>query len=336
MLKYTNRNIRKSYRYEAVLTVAGAVLCLIGILLFVTGFYGADKAKNNVRPIEEILSENGNHAAKPAFIEISRLPVKVAENEYEDYYLVTDGREYYISGMTEENYARIASACEASGGTRLEGVTKVIIDEEARNQIADAVSEILGKEINEESLDSYVGDIHIRAVEISTKSMIKEIYILNFAFGIPILLFGIAFLIGGTKGLAGYRSITCMEEITPEMLDKEANAEGSKWLSYLSIYLTPTFIAGFSEGITALRYDEIAHIYGAVQNAENARDKFSVVALAMDGREYTISEVTDGTFGWIIKEQLNTIYEVCRLHNPAMECGKSEEDADLEEKQWNS
>ena len=142
-MKYTNINIRKSYKNDTVLTVVGAVFCLISLLLCFTSIYSANKAKNNVRPMKEILSEGDNHAGKPAFLEISEMPVKVGKNRDEVCYLVTDGSAYYISGMTKENYKRFISSYEFSERMYLEGITYVISDKEVKNQIADSLSGFL-------------------------------------------------------------------------------------------------------------------------------------------------------------------------------------------------
>lgn len=65
--KYTNANIKKSYRYETILAAAGAVFCLVSLLLCVSCAVSVQRAKDNIRPMGEVLSEGGNHAAKRYF-----------------------------------------------------------------------------------------------------------------------------------------------------------------------------------------------------------------------------------------------------------------------------
>ena len=114
------------------------------------------------------------------------MPVKVGKNRDEVCYLVTDGSAYYISGMKEENYKRFISSYESSERMYLEGITYVIIDKEVKNQIADSLSEILGKEISSEYLDNYIGDVYLSTTEITMKSLIKGIYLPSIAFAIYI------------------------------------------------------------------------------------------------------------------------------------------------------
>lgn len=322
-LKYTNANIKKSYRYETILAAAGALFCLVSLLLCVTCAVSVRRAKDNVRPMGEVLSEGGNHAAKPVFLEQCETLVQVAQNKGETYYLVAEGREYYICGMTEESEKQFASLDRSPWHLRLEGITYVITDRETRNQIAEALSVCFGREIRPEDLDQVVGDVCLRAGTLTAGSILKGIYILRIAFAVPLAIFGIAFLTGGCGGLAKYKKITGTGGITPELLDSEANAQGSRWLRHSKIYLTPALIAGFRGGITALRHEEIVRIYGGQKDPEDLKGIFSIVAVAADKKEYTLCETPSaGTLDMLLLQELNLIYRECKARHPEIVCGK--------------
>lgn len=322
-LKYTNANIRKSYRYETILAAAGAVFCLASLLLCVTCAVSVRRAKDNVRPMGEVLLESGNHAAKPVVLELSDAPVQVAQSKGETYYLVTDGSAYYICGMTAESEQQFASLDRSPWSLRLEGITYVIVDKETRNQIAEALSGHFGREIRPEDLDQAVGDVYLRAGMLTTGSILKGIYILRIVFAVPLAIFGIAFLIGGCGGLAKYKKINGFGNITPEVLDSEANAKDSKWLKHSKIYLTPSLVAGFSGGITALRYEQIVRIYGGQKDPEDLKGKFLIVAVAADKKEYTLCEtMAAGTLDMLLMQELKLICQECKVRHPDIVCRK--------------
>lgn len=321
-MKYTNVNIRKICKTDEIKGIVGFVVCAISILLMISGVTGAVKIKNEVKPINEILLGKGNHAAKPAFFEINEVPVKVGEDKHEGYYLVTNGYQYYISGMQEEEFATLQSELEKSESARLEGVTKVIIDDKVRERIAAALSLAFGKNIDSDTMDEYIGDVQIRVVPINTKAMIKEIYILNFAFGIPILLIGIIALFSGVRGIQSYSRIKSLKEITVEELDKELNENGAKWLGYFQIYLTKSFVVGSFKGITALRYDEMKHIY--IADGEN--ENLSVMAKVADGTEFVLAKVQAlNTLENKMVEEISLLYDICKNRNADIICGRDVE-----------
>ena len=301
-------------------------MLLLGSWLCVSGVLSSVKRKDTARPLQEILTDKGNHAARPAYLDIQEVPVKITESKYENYYLVTDGQDDYISGMTEKDYERVRSAYEEKGTVHLTGVTKVIIDKEAREEIAGFVSNLYGRTISAETMDDYVGDVHIRATELTTQSMLREIYALHICLGIPLLLFGAGFFAGEGRGFFKYGKISGSNAVTPKDLDREANAPGARWLPCTKIYLTQNFIAGFGDGITALRYDEIARIYGRYQQTKDEKEVFVIRAIAVDGQEYCMAEVfTQWSVEQEVSEEMQLIYAECRERYAGIACGQETE-----------
>lgn len=247
----------------------------------------------------------------------------MGQNKGETYYLVKDGSAYYICGMTAESEKQLASLDKSPWHLRLEGITYVLTDKEMKNRIAEALSGCFEKEVRTEDLNGLVGDVYLRAGTLTAGSILKGIYILHIVFAVPLMIFGIAFLTGGNTGLAKYRKIACMGEITPQLLDSEANAKDSKWLKHSKICLTPALIAGFSNGITALRYEEIVRIYGGQKDPKDLNGKFSIVAVAADKKEYTLCEMTAaGTLDMLLAQELNLIYRECKARHPKIVCRK--------------
>ena len=70
-----------------------------------------------------------------AYIDIIRVPEKLAENKYEGYYLVTTAEESYIVGMQPEQFADLKQRVEENGTARVEGMTKVVTDEKMKQEL---------------------------------------------------------------------------------------------------------------------------------------------------------------------------------------------------------
>lgn len=323
-MKYTNKNIRKIFKSASILTAVGAALCLIGVLFIILAFASANNAKDNVHAMDEILASDGNHAARPAWFEISEEPVRAADTKDEIYYLITDGSRYHLCGMTQENYDRVVTSYH-NGDRRIEGVTKVIIDDDARDEAAQFLSEFFGKNITADSMDRYVGDVHLRATEITTANLVKEIYVLYIAFAVPMLLFAFFALAGGILKPSAYKNIRCTGKVTCDVIDMEANDPDSIWLDFFKVYLTPSYIIGLSDGITALRYDEIKRIFTRLQSAGSS-NKLVLKAVTLDGTEYEIApSVYVNAFYSELQEEKRQIYDVCGERNPSIECGTEKE-----------
>lgn len=78
-MKYTNKHLKDSYKGIVWLLWISAVIFVGGVVLLTFGFVGAKKQMGNIRPLETVLSGEGNHANKAAYIEITKVPQKISE-----------------------------------------------------------------------------------------------------------------------------------------------------------------------------------------------------------------------------------------------------------------
>ena len=98
-MKYTNKHIKEEYKLNQIGRTIGMILLVIGILLVGFGMIQTKRKMDYVRPFELVLQEESNPANQTAYIDIIRVPEKLAENKYEGYYLVTTAEESYIVEM---------------------------------------------------------------------------------------------------------------------------------------------------------------------------------------------------------------------------------------------
>lgn len=238
-MKYTNKYIKQSYFPYMVLLYIFSVGLGLGITLLLFGFIATGIQMNNVAPIEDVLTQYSNPANKTAYVEIVEVPQKIAEDKYESYYLVRTEAEIYISGMQEEQYTELKEEVEENGKAKLEGMTKVIIDE----NVLENVKEYLNEK-----------HIHLRVTKLNYGGILKEGYIANLILGGILALLSLAFVFYSTSELKKYKNPQAKQ------IDAECNREDAKWLGEYKIYLTDSFLVSIYNGLTAIDIDKVSSV----------------------------------------------------------------------------
>ena len=79
-MKYTNKHLKNSYRFYQVAFYISFVGFVIGTFILAFGFIRANIQMDNIRPLEEVLTEQSNHANKVAYIDIIKVPEEYEED----------------------------------------------------------------------------------------------------------------------------------------------------------------------------------------------------------------------------------------------------------------
>lgn len=79
-MKYTNKHLKKSYKFNQVAFYISFVGFVIGTFILAFGFIRANIQMDNIRPLEEVLTEQSNHANKVAYIDIIKVPEEYEED----------------------------------------------------------------------------------------------------------------------------------------------------------------------------------------------------------------------------------------------------------------
>lgn len=238
-MKYTNEHIKKSYFPYKVLIYIFSIGVGLGIILLLYGFIATGNKMNNIAPLEEVLTQYSNPANKTAYLEIIEVPKKIAEDKYETYYLVRTESGNYISGMQEEQYEALKEEVEENGKAKLEGVTKVIIDD----NVLDNAAPYLNKK-----------HIHLRVTKLNYGGVLKECYIVNLILGGILVLVSFAVIFGSASELKKYKNPKAKQ------IDEECNRKNAKWLGRYEIYLTDSFLVSMYGDITAIDIDKVSSV----------------------------------------------------------------------------
>ncbi len=274
-MKYTNKHIKESYFLYKFLLYIFSVGLGLGITFLLWGLIAVDKQMNNVAPLETVLTQYSNPANKTVYLDIVEVPQKIAEDKYESYYLVRTGTGAYISGMQDEQYADLKEDVEKKGKVRLEGMTKVIIDEQVLENVAEYLNE---------------KHIHLRATELSYGGILKEGYIVNLILGGILSLFSLAFIYYSNLNLKKYKNPQAKQ------IDEECNREESKWLEEYKIYLTDSFLVSIYNGLTAIDIDTVSSVILYDAKHENSRTRIMDVRKKDGSVVKVYEEVSKNTY----------------------------------------
>ena len=309
-MKYTNKHIKEQYKFNQIWRTIGMFFLVIGIFLVGFGMIQTKKKMDYVRPFEQVLQEESNPANQTAYIDIIRVPEKLAENKYEGYYLATAAEESYIVEMQPEQFADLKQRVEENGTARVEGMTKVVIDEN--------VKKIVSEYINHKF-------IAMRMTKLTYGKILKEGYFVNLDIGGILILIGIFMVLIQVRAIAKYRHPLA------EQIDEECNQPDALWLYEFRIYLTKSFLVSVYGGkLTAL---DLAKVQ-IIRLFETVKGSLSVITLEVTTTEQEKITVSENNvyFFTMNEEEIAYLTEIFGKRNIEFVCEiQPEEEIDEDE-----
>ena len=310
-MKYTNKHIKEEYKFNQIWRTIGMILLLIGIFLVGFGLIQTKRKMDRVRPFEQVLQEESNPANKTTYIEIIGGPEKLAENKHEGYYLVTTAEGSYIVVMQPEQFADLKQRVEENGTARVEGMTKVVIDENVKK----VVSEYINHKF-----------IAIRMIKLTYGEILKEGYFLNMDIG------GILMLVGILVVLTQVRAIKKYSHLLAEQIDEECNQPEALWFSNFRIYLTKSFLVSVYGGkLNAL---DLAKVQ-MTRLFETVKGSLSVITLEVtttEQKKITVSE-NEWPFFTMNEEEITYLTDVFGKRNIEFVCEIQPDEEDYEDEE---
>lgn len=297
-MKYTNKHIKEEYKLNQIGRTIGMILLLIGIFLVGFGLIQSKRKMEYVRPFEQVLQEESNPGNQTVYIDIIRVPEKLEENKYEGYYLVTTAEGSYIVGMQPEQFADLKQRVEENGTARVEGMTKVVTDEN--------VKKIVSEYINHKF-------IYICMTKLTYGEILKEGYFANLDIGGILMLVGFLFVLTQMRAIGKYRHPLA------EQIDEECNQPEALWLDNFRIYLTKSFLVSVYGGkLTALDLTKVQR----TRLFETVKDGLHVITLEVtttEREEITVSEIK-WSFFIMDEEEITYLTDVFGKRNIEFVC----------------
>ncbi|MBO4389712.1 MAG: hypothetical protein J5825_02510 [Lachnospiraceae bacterium] len=332
-MQYKNKEVASLYKLWHHFLIAGVILALIGAILLGYGLYAAERTRRDVHPYEEFLTRKGNHATGAATFEVTQASGRVGGYSHGDYYIVTDGKRCIISEMTEAGHQEMIRELDANGVYHLKGLTEFIVNKDERKEIARNASIYLGKNITEDNLEQYFGEVQLKNTGHSYFAIFWSGYFANLLIGGMLLLVGTVMMIMFGKSVKASCRIESLSGITFSEVNEEISRKSCKWYP-VQVCLTDDLLVGFradpSKSITsqmAFKYSEVRRIYGvnkkkAYGDPSNSNGHYVVYVIAEDGKEYVLADTL--RFSWNDSEITNSAEAMIReLKNrvPGLEYG---------------
>ena len=309
-MKYTNKHIKEEYKFNQIGRTIGMFFLVIGIFLVAFGLIQTKRKMDYVRPFEQVLQEESNPANQTAYIDIIRVPEKLAENKYEGYYLATAAEESYIVEMQPEQFADLKQRVEENGSARVEGMTKVVTD--------DNIKKIVSEYINHKF-------IYIRMTKLTYGEILKEGYFVNLDIGGILILIGIFMVLIQVRAIAKYRHPLA------EQIDEECNQPDALWLYEFRIYLTKSYLVSvYGEKLTALNLAKVQ----IIRLFETVKGSLSVITLEVTTTEQEKITVSENNvyFFTMNEEEIAYLTEIFGKRNIEFVCEiQPEEEIDEDE-----
>ena len=302
-MKYTNAHLKSSYKISKALFNISLFGLILGTFILSFGFVRTKQQMDNVKSLARVLSEQSNPANKTAFIDIVEVPKKISEDEYEIYYLVTTKEDNYISGMQKEQFEVLKKEVEKCGVARLEGFTKVIIDEQVKKDVAEYIDE---------------KSIHIRVTELTYLKTLKEGYLVNLILGGLIFIMSMILVVFEIKDLKKYKNPQA------KIIDEECNRNDSIWLNEYQIYLTNNYVVTTYNGINAIDIKNVKEInlFDSIKSNEKLR---ILEAKTIENKSIRLF-ATKFVFDDIYKEDVQYLKEIFGEKNIVFNCEIEAED----------
>ena len=327
---YKNKNIRSSYSVMFVVFIVGAVITGLSLLAIIYGLISAKKTLDSVQHIDTVLQDSGNLAGKAVYFDITETPVYLSEaTNKSNYYLLTDGNEYRVGEMEEDEYEDIKSAVESTGSYHIQGRTHYIASSnKKRSRVASEAGKLIGQSITDENMDDVLGEVCIEYMKINFWNMFRS------GFGLVGIIFGLIGLFifkGGSYEMKLSRKVTSLSNISAKDIDEEACKDGSVWLNDMRIYLTENMVISIHgegdndyEGQVALKYNEVQRIYSYYKVKDGVKSEISaryiVEVVATDGKKYILPSSKYLCYSDDISFETEMLYKRIKEKNPGVIC----------------
>ena len=138
---------------------------LVGGLFIAIGIYENRQKEEDYSYLNDIIENKNNEVDALGYLEITQEPYSIAKYEYDDnhaFYIVFDGRYYYIAYLSDEVYEALNTENLNDNSIKIYGTT-ASTPNEVREIAIDAYNEGLDEE-NQISLDdfeSYFGTVYL-------------------------------------------------------------------------------------------------------------------------------------------------------------------------------
>lgn len=290
MKKIKNNILKKeinklnNYLYIFIIFIA------LGALFIAIGIFENRQNNENYLYLNDIIENKNNEENAYAYLEVAQAPYSIAKYENDEnnaFYIVFDGRYFYIAYISNEVYERLDVEGLEENPLTIYGTT-TNTPEELKQIALDAYNEGLEEEdqITKDDFNSYFGEIYLNNV--SLKKLNSTFFIISLIPFILSLIFLILFI---TKKIKTKKTLNKLTEEELEKLESEIDDDRTKHYEKYHLILTENYIISFNQGLVLLKYNELIWIYEHRLKQYGITTAKNVFVMDNTGKRYNILTV---------------------------------------------
>ena len=266
------------------------ILIALGALFIAIGIFDNRQNNKNYIYLNDIIENKNNEENAYAYLEVAQAPYSIAKYENDEdnaFYIVFDGRYFYIAYLNNEVYKKLNVEGLEENPLIIYGTT-TSTPAELRKIALEAYNEGIEEEdqITMDNFNSYFGEVYLNNV--SLKKLNSTFFIISIIPFILSLIFLILFI---TKKLKTRKTLNKLTENEKEKLESEINDERTKHYEKYHLILTPNYILSFNQGLIILKYNELIWIYEYRLKQYGITTAKNIYVMDNTGKRYNILTV---------------------------------------------
>lgn len=304
-IKYTNERICKQIKENSIFLKGIIVMIIVSLLLIISG----PIITHIQRKMQTPLPDEPKNGFVIYYTELTELPEVLGG----DFYSAEINGKKLVLRFGGQMYGDIQRQLAEYGKASIHGTFSYITNDKEITAKRKMFQDVYLPRTIEEH-----GYYYFHLINGSLLWESYKVHPVGLVFGITLwILVALMMGWGGTLNLLKALRPACGEtRYTPEEIDAQANMEASVWVGGLGICLSPEIMIGTVKGVTAVKYDEIAHI--GVRRKLHVTEKreyytYRVVVKTTNGKKLIFSDTKVIGFRGM---DYDIIYKTCLEHNP--------------------
>lgn len=260
MKKLKNLTLKKEIKKFNNYIYIFFIFLVLGALFIAIGICDNRQTSSSYTYLNDIIENKNNEINANAYLEVAQAPYSIAKYEDDEnnaFYIVYDGRYFYIAYISDELYEKLNVEGLEEEPLTIYGTTTAT--PEALRQIAlEAYNEGLDedKQIEMDDFNNYFGEVYLNNVTL--KKVNYAFYIISIIPFIISLIFLALFLI---KKRQIIKAINQLTEKEIEKLEKEVDKDTTIFNKENHLILTDNYIISFKHGLLLIKYSDLIWVY---------------------------------------------------------------------------
>lgn len=292
MKKINNNTLKKELKTINNNLFIFMIFIALSALFMALGIYENRASSHNYAYLNDIIENKNNEEKEQAYLEIKERPYSIAKYENEEnhaFYIVFDGRYFYITYLSDDLYEKLNVEGLDENPITIYGTTEKI-PENVKEIALEVYNEGLDEEnqITMDDFGSYFGEVFLTNTSLKNTNYI--FYIISAILLLVSLFFLSLFIINKLKVQKTLKNIS---ESQLKKIEKEIDDDKTLHYPKYHLILTNNYIIKTNHHLTILKYQDLIWVYEQKTKEYGITTSRKVFVVDKHGKNYNILS-TDG------------------------------------------